>query len=348
MEDQRNSFIKNGSWKKRALITGITGQIGSYLAEFLLEKGYDVYGIIRRTSHIESARKRIDHLKNLSLFYGDLSDSGVIERIISETQPDEIYNLAAQSHVWISFHTPEHTSDINAIGVLRLCEAARRLRKPVKLYQASTSELYGGVYNHPVNEETPFCPKSPYGVSKLYGYWIIKNYREAYNMFCSNGIVFNSESPRRSENFVTRKITMGVIDILNGRIEKLHLGNLNAKRDWNHAKDTARAMWLILQADKPKDYVVASGKSYSVREFVEAAFAHVGIEIGWKGAGLNEIGYDKKTGKEFIVVDPYYFRPSEVNVLIGDSSKARNELGWKPNFNFSMIVSEMMNSDLEK
>ena len=322
---EQNSFISNsGSWRKRALITGVTGQIGSYLAEILLEKGYNIYGMIRRTSHVENARQRIDHLKSLNLFYGDLEDSGVIERVISEVQPDEIYNLAAQSHVWISFHTPEYTSNVNALGVLRICEAARRLKKPVKVYQASTSELYGGILGDaPLNENSPFHPRSPYGVAKLYGFWIIKNYREAYDMFCSNGIVFNSESPRRGENFVTRKITKGVVDIMNGRLDRLHLGNLNAKRDWSHAKDSAKAMWMILQAERPDDYVIASGENHSVKEFIEEAFKHVGVEIAWKGSGIYESGYDKKNGRELVVVDPYYLRPAEVHSLVGDAKKAR-------------------------
>lgn len=346
METKDN--FNRSSWKKRALITGVCGQIGSYLAEILLEKGYDVYGIIRRTSQVESARERIAHLQELNLFYGDLGDSGVIERIVFEVQPDEIYNLAAQSHVWISFHTPEYTSDINALGTLRICEAARKLRKPVKIYQASTSELYGGVYDFPVNEKTPFHPKSPYGIAKLYAYWTIRNYREAYKMFCSNGIVFNSESPRRGENFVTRKITRGVADIINGKIDKIHLGNLNARRDWNHAKDTALAMWKILQTDKPDDYVIASGKAHSVKELVEKSFKYVGIEIGWKGSGIFEVGYDKKSGREYVVVDPYYFRPSEANVLIGDATKARVELGWAPSITFDELIKEMMEHDLKK
>ena len=332
--------------RKRALITGVAGQIGSYLAELLIEKGYEVYGIIRRTSQVSSARERIDHINDLNLLYGDLGDSAVIEKIMREVQPDEVYSLGAQSHVWISFHIPEYTSDVNALGTLRICEAAKALKRPVKIYQASTSELYGGMYDYPVNEDTPFYPRSPYGVSKLYAFWTMKNYREAYNMFCSNGIVFNSESPRRSENFVTRKITKGIIDIMEGKKDKLHLGNLNAKRDWNHAKDAALAMWLMLQADKPGDYIMASGKSHSVREFVEEAFKHVGIEIDWKGEGLNEVGYDKRTGREYVMVDPYYFRPSEVDVLIGDSTKLRTELGWKPSYTFQDIVKDMMEHEL--
>ncbi|MFH1802109.1 MAG: GDP-mannose 4,6-dehydratase [archaeon] len=345
--NQADHLANSSSWKKRALITGITGQIGSYLAELLVDKGYEVYGIIRRTSRIEGARQRIDHIKGLNLFYGDLQDSGIIERIVSDIQPDEIYNLAAQSHVWISFHTPEHTSNTNALGVLRILEAARRLKKPVRVYQASTSELYGGVLgNALLNENTPFHPRSPYGVAKLYGYWIIKHYREAYNMFCSNGIVFNTESPRRGENFVTRKITKGVADINAGLSEKIYLGNLNAKRDWSHAKDSAKAMWLILQAEKPDDYVIASGANHSVREFVEIAFKHVGIDIAWRGEGVNEVGYDPQNGKVYVEVDPYYFRPTEVEALVGDANKAKKELGWSQDYKFSDLVKEMMDYDL--
>ena len=335
--------------KKKALITGITGQIGSYLAELLLEKGYEVHGLVRRTSSMEGSRKRIDHIKEeINLIYGDLGDSGAIEKAISEVKPDEIYNLAAQSHVAISFQIPEQTSDINAIGVLRICEAARRINKNAKIYQASTSELYGGIYDYPVNEETPFYPKSPYGISKLYAYWIMRHYRETYGMFCSNGIVFNSESPRRGENFVTRKITTGIANLIKGKIKKLYLGNLNAKRDWNHAKDTARGMWMILQANKPGDYVIASGKARSVREFVEEAFKYAGIEISWRGEGLEEVGYDKKTGREYIGVSARHFRPSEVNVLIGDAAKARNELGWKPILTFQDLIADMMYNELKE
>lgn len=332
--------------KKKALITGITGQIGSYLAELLVDKGYEVYGLVRRTSSIVGSRERIDPIKGLKLIYGDLCDSGSIEKIIHEVQPDEIYNLAAQSHVGISFETPENTSDINALGVLRICEAAKRLKKKVKIYQASTSELYGGIYDYPVNEEAPFYPKSPYGIAKLYAYWTMRHYRETYNMYCSNGLVFNSESPRRGENFVTRKIVKNVVSITNGSSEILRLGNLNAKRDWSHAKDSARAMWLILQAEKPGDYVIASGKTRSVREFVEKAFNYVGVNIKWRGDGLNEEGYDEKTGKVYVKVDPHYFRPSEVNTLIGDSTKAKKELGWSQEYSFEDLVKDMMEHEL--
>jgi len=331
---------------KKALITGITGQIGSYLAEILLSKGYEVYGTIRRTSMV-NARERVENIKGIHLIYADLTDMSSIENIIHEVQPDEIYNLAAQSHVWISFRIPDYTSDVNALGTLRICEAARKLKKECKIYQASTSELYGGIYEHPVTEETPFVPKSPYGVAKLYAYWIIRNYRESYNMFCSNGIVFNTESPRRGENFVTRKITLGVSEIIKGKREFISLGNLNAKRDWGHARDTALAMWKILQTEKPDDFVIATGKAHSIREFVEESFKHAGIEIAWRGQGLNEEGYDKNTGKVYIVVDPIYFRPSEVNTLIGDSTKARTQLGWEPQYTFEALVKEMMEHDLK-
>ena len=332
--------------KKKALITGITGQIGSYLAELLMEKGYEVYGLVRRTSLV-NARERIEHIDGVKLIYADLGDSSSINHLIREIEPDEIYNLAAQSHVWVSFKMPEYTSDIDALGAMRICEAVRMFGKPVKIYQASTSELYGGIYNFPVNEETPFHPKSPYGVAKLYAYCIMRNYREEYKMFCSNGIVFNTESPRRGENFVTRKITKGVADILRGKQKQLRLGNLNAMRDWGHAKDTALAMWKILQHDKADDFVIATGVAHSVREFAELAFRHVGIEIKWKGSGIDEIGYDAASGKTLIVVDPLYFRPSEVEVLIGDATKAKNLLQWEPQHTFEGVVKEMMEHDLK-
>jgi GDPmannose 4,6-dehydratase len=333
------------SKQKKALITGITGQIGSYLAELLVEKGCDVTGAVRRTSLV-NARERIDHLKGIHLEYADLGDSSSIERVIKESQPDEIYNLGAQSHVWISFKMPEYTADIDGLGVMRICESARQLKRPVKIYQASTSELFGGIYDFPVNEDVPFYPKSPYGLAKQFGFWTIKNYREAFDMFCSNGILFNSESPRRGENFVTRKITKGIADIVKGRAEQLHLGNLNAKRDWIHAKDSAKAMYLILQANEPGDYVIASGKARSIREFAEAAFRYADIELAWRGKGLEEQGYDAKTGKTRISIDPKYFRPAEVDILIGDASKARKELGWAPEITFDELVKEMVEHDL--
>ncbi|MEM3122393.1 MAG: GDP-mannose 4,6-dehydratase [Candidatus Pacearchaeota archaeon] len=293
--------------RKKALITGITGQIGSYLAELLVEKGYEVYGLVR-TSSTMIQRKRIDHLqKKIKLVYGDLSDTYSIERAIESIEPDEVYNLAAQSHVGISFNLPELTSDVCGIGVLRICEALKKLKKKTKLYQASTSELYGGIYDFPVNESVPFNPKSPYAISKLYAYWIIKHYRETYKMFCCNGILFNTESPRRGENFVTRKITIGVSEIAKGKRDCIYLGNLNARRDWGHAKDAVRAMWAILQAENPDDYVIATGETHSVREFVEEAFKHIGVEISWRGEGLEEEGYDSKTGKVYVKVDSVFF-----------------------------------------
>ena len=333
--------------RKRALITGITGQIGSYLAEVLLEKGYNVFGGIRRTSRV-SARELIDHIKGLHLEYMDLEDSSSIQSLLRKVKPDEVYNLAAQSHVWISFRIPESTADIDAMGVARLCEAVRGM-KPAsrpKIYQASTSELFGGIYNFPVNEETPFHPKSPYGVSKQFAHWTMINHREAYGMFCSNGIVFNTESPRRGENFVTRKITLGVAGIVHRKENKIELGNLNACRDWSHALDTARAMHLILQAPKPGDYVVASGKTRNIREFAETAFRHAGIELAWRGEGLKEQGYDVKTGETRISIDPKYLRPAEVEFLLGDSSKIRRELGWKQEISFDELVKEMVEFDI--
>ena len=331
---------------RRALITGVTGQIGSYLAELLLKRGYEVHGIVRRNSFVGAARSRIDHLGDLKLHHGDICDASSLNDIIHRVRPDEVYNLAAQSHVWISFQVPEHTCDVDALGALRVCDAARRMDKPVRVYQASTSELFGGIYNYPVNEETPFHPRSPYGVAKQFAHWTMINHREAYGMFCSNGIVFNSESPRRGENFVTRKITKELAAIVRGKKEKMFLGNLNARRDWNHAKDSAESMRLILQAEKPGDYVIASGEANSVREFAEMAFRCAGIELGWRGEGLDEVGYDVKTGRERIGVNPFYFRPSEVDVLIGDSSKAKKELGWKPSYSFGDIVEEMVEYDL--
>ena len=333
--------------KKISLITGITGQIGSYLAELLTEQGHEVVGMIRRNSLV-NARARIDHIPNLKLIYGDLGDSTSVSNVISEIQPDEIYNLGAQSHVKISFDMPEYTQGINFSGLFRVCEAARRLRKPVRIYQASTSELFGGIYDYPVNEETPFHPKSPYGIAKLAAFWTIVNYREAYNMFCVNGLVFNSESPRRGENFVTRKITKGVADILNKKQEVISLGNINTKRDWNHAEDSARAMWLMLQNEKPQDYVIASGESHSVREFAETAFRYAGINLKWRGSGLEEEGYDAETGKIYIKIDEKYFRPAEVYTLIGDSTKARRQLGWAPKYTFNEIVKEMVDYDLRE
>lgn len=329
---------------KTALITGITGQDGSYLAELLLEKGYDVHGIKRRSSSINT--ERIDHLydhENLHLHYGDLTDSPSIIKLVNEIGPDEIYNLGAQSHVQVSFETPESTANSDALGALRLLEAIRLcgLSNKTKFYQAATSELYGLVQEVPQKETTPFYPRSPYGVAKLYAYWITKNYREAYNMFACNGILFNHESPRRGETFVTRKIVLGLRDIQLGRAEVLRLGNLNALRDWGHAKDFVRAMWLMMQQDVPDDYVIATGEEYSVRQFVEKCAPYFGMEIAWDGEGSYEIGYDIKSNRTVVVIDKKYIRPAEVDRLIGDSSKARRELGWTPEYTFDDLVKDM-------
>lgn len=340
---------------KIALITGITGQDGSYLTELLLDKGYVIYGIIRRSSDINT--KRIDHLydnPNLCLRYGDLTDSCNIINIINEIKVKyenlerlEIYNLGAMSHVKVSFEMPEYTANTDGIGVLRILEAIRflGLQDRVRFYQASTSELYGLVQEVPQTESTPFYPRSPYGVAKLYGYWITKNYRESYNMFACNGILFNHESPRRGPTFVTRKITRGLNDIINGKKDKLVMGNLDAKRDWGHAQDFVEGMWKMLQADEPKDYVLSTNEFHSVREFIEKAFSLKGFDIKWKGEGLNEIGYDANSGKELIFVSEKYFRPAEVDELLGDSTKARNELGWTPKYSFDDLVKEMVEYD---
>lgn len=339
---------------KKALITGITGQDGAYLAELLLEKGYEVHGIKRRASLFNT--DRIDHLYQdphekgvrLKLHYGDLTDSTNLIRIIQEVQPDEIYNLAAQSHVMVSFETPEYTANADAVGTLRILEAIRILgmAKKVRFYQASTSELYGKVQEIPQKETTPFYPRSPYAVAKIYAYWITVNYREAYNVFACNGILFNHESPLRGETFVTRKITRAVARIKLGLQEKLYLGNLDSKRDWGHAKDFVEAQWLILQQDQPDDYVIATGKQYSVREFVDAAFHEVGIKIRWDGEGIHEKGYDD-SGKVLVEVDPRYFRPTEVETLLGDPTKAKEKLGWQPKVTFRELVSEMVREDLK-
>ncbi|MEL4306301.1 GDP-mannose 4,6-dehydratase [Methanococcoides sp. LMO-2] len=341
---------------KTALITGITGQDGAYLAEFLLGKGYIVHGIKRRSSSFNTAR--IDHLykdpheRNVNFFmhYGDLTDSTNLIRIIQETQPDEIYNLAAQSHVQVSFETPEYTANSDAIGPLRLLEAIRilGLEKKTRFYQASTSELYGKVQEIPQKETTPFYPRSPYAAAKLYAYWITVNYREAYDMFACNGILFNHESPIRGETFVTRKITMAVANIKKGLQEKLYLGNLDAKRDWGFAGDYVEAMWLMLQQDEPDDYVIATGETHSVREFVELAFREVDVEINWQGEGVDEVGVDRETGNVLIEIDPRYYRPTEVDILIGDPSKAREKLGWTANVGFEDLVKTMMTNDFEK
>ena len=327
---------------KVALITGITGQDGSYLAELLLEKGYEVHGIIRRSSLINT--HRIDHLyQNVKLHYGDLTDSTNIVRVIQKVQPDEIYNLGAQSHVKVSFEMPEYTADVDGVGTLRILEAVRLLgmEDRVRIYQASTSELYGLVQETPQSETTPFYPRSPYGVAKLYGYWITKNYREAYGMYACTGILFNHESPRRGETFVTRKITQGLSKISVGMQDVLELGNLNAKRDWGHAKDFVEAMWLMLQQDEPEDYVIATGVQYSVREFVEEAAPYFGMKIVWEGEGLDEVGIDKNTGRVVVRVNPKYFRPAEVETLLGDATKAKEKLGWEPKTSFKQLVEDM-------
>lgn len=338
---------------KTALITGITGQDGAYLAEFLLNKGYVVHGIKRRSSSFNTAR--VDHLykdpheRNVNFFmhYGDLTDSTNLIRIIQEVQPDEIYNLAAQSHVQVSFETPEYTANSDGLGTLRLLEAIRILgmEKKTKLYQASTSELYGKVQDIPQKETTPFYPRSPYAAAKLYAYWITVNYREAYGIFACNGILFNHESPIRGETFVTRKITMAATKIKHGLQEKLYLGNLDAKRDWGFAKDYVEAMWLILQQEYPEDYVIATGETHSVREFTELAFKEVGIEILWKGKGSDEVGIDSSTGKVLVEIDPRYYRPTEVDLLIGDPSKAKEKLGWEPKVKLEELVKIMITAD---
>lgn len=340
--------------KKIALITGITGQDGSYLAELLIKKQYEVHGIIRRHSTISTTR--IDPLfenpdignKKLFLHYGDLTDSSNLNRLIEKIKPDEIYNLAAQSHVAVSFEVPEYTAETSGIGTLRILDAIKETGLKCKFYQASTSELFGGIpKTAPQNEKTPFYPKSPYGVAKLYSYWITVNYREAYGLFACNGILFNHESPRRGETFVTRKITRAVASIMAGKQEKLSLGNLEAKRDWGFAGDYVEGMWRILQQDKSGDYVLASNETHTVREFVELAFGEVGVEIEWKGEGINEKGYDKETGKLLIDVNPKYFRPTEVELLWGDCSKAEKELNWKRKVSFKELVSIMVDSDMK-
>ena len=328
---------------KVALITGITGQDGSYLAELLLEKGYEVHGIVRRTSLINT--HRIDHIFNrITLHYGDLTDALSIVSVIKKVQPEEIYNLGAQSHVKVSFEEPEYTAQTDAIGTLRVLEAVRLLGMEnwVKIYQASTSELYGLVQETPQKETTPMYPRSPYGVAKLYGFWIVKNYRESYDMHASSGILFNHESSRRGETFVTRKIVRALSRISVGLQDTLELGNLNARRDWGHAKDYVRAMWLMLQEKTPDDYVIATGEQYSVKDFVNAAAPYFGFNIEWRGEGLNEFGYCLNTNRTVVRVNPKYFRPAEVETLLGDATKAREVLGWKPKFTFEQLVEEMV------
>jgi len=345
---------------KVALITGITGQDGSYLAEFLIEKGYEVHGLLRRSSSFNTGR--IEHLyldewvrdmkqkRLVNLHWADMTDSSSLIRVISETQPTEIYNLAAQSHVKVSFDVPEYTADTDAIGVLRLLEAVRicGLADKCRIYQASTSELFGKVLEVPQRETTPFYPRSPYSVAKLYGFWIMKNYRESYNMFCCNGILFNHESERRGENFVTRKITLAASRIAQGYQNKLYLGNLDARRDWGYAKDYVECMWLILQQDAPDDFVIATGEMHTVREFCTLAFQNVGITLRWDGNGVNEKGIDANTGKTLVEVDPKYFRPAEVDQLLGDPAKAKKQLGWDPcKTSFEELVKIMTKHDME-
>ena len=327
---------------KIALITGITGQDGSYLAELLLEKGYEVHGIVRRCSLINT--HRIDHIyPQLKLHYGDLTDATNIISIIKQVEPDEIYNLGAQSHVKVSFETPEYTGQVDGLGTLRVLEAVRLLgmEKKTRIYQASTSELYGEVQETPQTETTPFYPRSPYGCAKLYGYWIIRNYRDSYNMHCSSGILFNHESPRRGETFVTRKITRGLSKISVGLQDCIELGNLNAKRDWGHAKDYVEAMWLMLQQDEPDDYVIATGHQYSVKEFIEKASPLFGINIEWMGEGLEEVGFDWNLQRPVIKVNDRYFRPAEVESLLGDATKAKEKLGWEPKITFDQLIEDM-------
>lgn len=349
---KKNSPKKNP--RKKALITGITGQDGSYLAELLLEKGYEVHGLIRRSSSFNTSR--IDHLfqdphlkgKTLTGSFGDLSDASNLSRLLEKLKPDEIYNLGAQSHVRVSFDMPEYTADVTGLGTLRLLDAIRNSGVKTKFYQAASSEMFGRVKETPQNENTPFHPLSPYAVAKVFSYWITRNYREAYNLFAVNGILFNHESERRGKTFVTRKITRGLARIKLGIDKKMFLGNLEAKRDWGHAKDYVYGMWLMLQQNKPNDYVLATGKTHSVREFVEEATKYLGIDLVWKGRGVNEKGIDKKTGKVIIEIDPVYFRPAEVDLLLGNASKARKELGWKPKIGFQELVKIMCDHDMEE
>ena len=337
---------------KKALITGVTGQDGSFLAEFLLEKGYEVHGVIRRSSSYNQERlEEVMTNENFHLHYGDVTDTSSVIRIINEIKPEEIYNLAAQSHVRVSFDMPEYTQDVDAAGTLKILEAVRMLglTEKTRIYQASTSELYGKVQEVPQKETTPFYPRSPYGVAKIYGFWITKNYRESYNMFAVNGILFNHESERRGETFVTRKITLAAARISQGKQQKLTLGNLDSLRDWGYAKDYVECMWLILQHDKPEDFVIATGEMHTVREFVELAFRHIGIEIEWSGKGIEEKGINKNTGATIVEIDPKFFRPAEVEQLLGDPTKAKTLLGWNPTrTSFKELVQIMMDSDMAK
>ncbi|MBU0897871.1 MAG: GDP-mannose 4,6-dehydratase [Patescibacteria group bacterium] len=339
---------------KKALITGITGQDGSYLAELLLKKGYEVHGIMRRASTFNTGR--INHIyqdphfkkANLFLHYGDLSDSSSLNRILEKVKPDEIYNLGAQSHVGVSFDIPEYTADIVGLGTLRILDAIKDTGIKTKYYQASSSEMFGKIEETPQKETTPFHPRSPYGCAKVFAYWITINYRESYGLFACNGILFNHESSRRGSTFVTKKITEGLVKIKLGKQDKLYLGNLEAKRDWGYAKDYVKGMWLMMQAKKPGDYILATGKTHSVREFIKETAKILDIDIKWSGSGVNEKGIDKKTGKIIIEIDPKYFRPAEVDLLLGDSSKAEKELGWKPKTSFKKLVKLMVEADLKK
>lgn len=339
---------------RKALITGITGQDGSYLTEFLLGKGYEVHGIIRRASQFNT--DRIDHLykdphnkeARMFLHYGDLTDSSNLNRLLEKIQPDEIYNLAAQSHVQVSFEVPEYTAEVDAVGTLRFLDAIKETGLKTRFYQASTSELYGKVQEVPQSETTPFYPRSPYAVAKLYAYWIVINYREAYGIHASNGILFNHESPRRGETFVTRKITMAVASILAGKQDRLYMGNIDSLRDWGYAPDYVQMMWLMLQQPEPDDYVVATGEMHTVREFIEKAFYHAGITIAWQGKDAEEIGVDSRTGKVLVEIDPRYFRPTEVEQLLGNPAKAKAKLGWEPTVKFEELVKIMVHADCEK
>lgn len=341
---------------KKALITGVTGQDGSYLAEFLLEKNYEVHGIVRRSSSFN--RGRVEHLlkgyglplKKLNLHYGDMTDTPSLNKLLAKVEPDEVYNLAAQSHVAVSFETPEYTGQADAIGPLRIIDTIKSLGlgKTCRFYQASTSELFGMVTESPQTESTPFYPRSPYAIAKLYAHWITVNYREAFDMYTCSGIMFNHESPRRGENFVTRKITLTLANILSGSKEPLRLGNLNAKRDWGYAKDYVKGMWMSLQQDKPDDYVFATGEQYSVREFVEESFSLCGINIVWEGSGVDEKGLDKSSGRVYVTVDPVYFRPTEVDSLLGNATKAKNKLGWEPQTSFKKLTRIMVEADLKR
>jgi len=332
---------------KKALITGITGQDGSYLAEQLLNKGYEVHGMLRRSSSFNT--KRIDPLySKLKLHYGDMTDSSNLNRLLENIEPDEIYNLAAQSHVQVSFEVPEYTAEVDALGVLRFLDAIKGvgLKDKTRFYQASTSELYGKIQESPQSETTPFYPRSPYGVAKLYAYWMVINYREAYGLHASNGILFNHESPRRGETFITRKVTMAIASILKGKQDCLYVGNLNAKRDWGYAPEYTKMMWLMLQQDKPDDYVVSTGEMHSVREFITLAFNYVDIDIAWYGSGVEEVGINKKNGKILIMIDNKYYRPTEVEQLLGNSKKAKQKLGWEPKTKFKDLVGIMVKADL--